>query len=187
MSGFSAGYPGIADIQIKARFASIARMTHPSGPKAVAIVNFGKKRSTAQAMISSGDSVSKRCLAAWSSAAKSSVHVSLPVPALIVFWSLCNFLSIAVVTGYDSDPRSRLVEITMPIIMVNKPPILHLSGGDVLILQFVMILTIGKRASVSTNCGAQRIAKGGIKNLICAREAQQCVNRLMPTHVLSLS
>lgn len=75
----------------------------------------------------------------------------------------------------------------MPTIMVNKPPILHLSGGDVLILQFVMILTIGKRASVSTNYGAQRFAKGRIENLISSREAQQYVNRLMLTYVLPLS
>ena len=79
--------------------------------------------------------------------------VSFPLPALIILWSLCKFLSAERVTGYESELGSGKAEITMLIKIVNKPLILHLSGRAVLILQFVMILTIRNRASVSTNHG----------------------------------
>jgi len=52
---------------------------------------------------------------------------------------------------YDDILTLELRGTSMPIYLVSKASILHLSGGNVLILHFVPILTAGKRTVSPAN------------------------------------
>ena len=118
--------------------------------------------------------------------AKYSIHIPFQVPALVISWSDREFLSIDIVMIYDDILTLELRGTSVPIYLVSKASILHLSGGNVLILHFVPILTAGKRTVSPANLWPQCVVASRISNLISTDSAQQYVNQFMLTHVLPL-